>query len=89
MLRDDWRRGAFGHATVTFTGGPAAVRWLSLDIPNDGLPAWQVIAPADMRPAVAVIVGPFARAQTSTLTVLAVDAQGCSASTTVPVTVQP
>lgn len=65
------------------------MRWLSLDIPNDGRPAWEYVAPADMRPAVTVTVGPFARAQTSTLTVVAVDAQGCSGSTTMLVTVQP
>ncbi len=89
MQGDAWRRGAFGHAAVTFTGGPSAVRWLSLDIPNDGQPAWEYVAPADMRPAVTVTVGPFARAQTTSLTARAVDAQGCQASTTVLVTVQP
>ena len=84
-----WRRSTYGRAVVSFTGGPAVVRWLSLDIPNDGQPAWQFITDADFRPSVEVVLGPFARAQTSTLTVLAVDSQGCQASSTIPVTVTP
>ena len=74
---------------MSFTGGPAAVRWLSLDIPNDRLPAWEFATADDVRPGVEVVLGPFARAQTTTLNTMAVDAQGCQATATIPVTVTP
>ncbi len=89
VAQPTWRRGAYGRALVSFTGGPAAVRWLSLDIPNDGQPAWEFAAASDLRPSVEVVLGPFARAQTAALNAIAVDAQGCQATATILVMVTP
>lgn len=86
MTVGTWQRGQYGAATVVVTAGSWPVHFLEVDIPNDGLPAWQFVVP-DVRPLLTVTVGPFARAHSTTVTTTLVDERGCSATITQPVTV--
>lgn len=88
MTTSAWRVGQRGTVTVTVTSGAWPVHTVTFDLPNDGLPAWQVIT-EDARPTLTVPIGPFARAQTTTLTTVLMDERGCTTTVTQPVTVGP
>jgi hypothetical protein len=61
---------------------PEPVHSVTVDLATDGQPAWYFVSRTDLRGTQQYAVGPFARAQTSLLSLEATDAAGCRTTVT-------
>lgn len=74
-----------GHAALVplTVVSPKEVRSVTIDLVTDGLPAWYFPTTTDVRNSPHLfVIGPFVRAQTSLIRLMAVDALGCTTDVT-------